>query len=76
MNSENPSLDGQEHFRATGRLLLAPPGVDLFRVRSLRWFLQAGLAGAAGLAASPWVNPQGRPIPVVPEGGKPIQELL
>jgi hypothetical protein len=23
-----------------------------------------------------WVNPEGRPIPIVTEGGKPIQELL
>jgi len=38
-----------QHLRGTHSTFLAPPA-DLFRVSSRRWFLQAGLAGLAGLA--------------------------
>ena len=26
--------------------------------------------------ASHWVNPQGRPVPILSEGGEPIRELV
>src|SRR5438270_6893403 len=39
-----------QHCVATRSAVLQPPGRDLIRVGSRRWFLQAGLAGVAGLS--------------------------
>src|SRR5438270_9247637 len=38
-----------QHCVATRSAVLQPPGRDLIRVGSRRWFLQTGLAGVAGL---------------------------
>ena len=50
-----------EHAAGMHALPFCPPGGDLVRVGSRRWFLQTGL---------------GRPIPIVTKGGQPIGELL
>src|SRR5438270_12713993 len=39
-----------QHCVATRSAVLQPPGRDLIRVGSRRWFLQTGLAGLAGLS--------------------------
>ena len=38
------------HDLEHGGALLQPPASDLIRVGSRRWFLQAGIAGLAGLS--------------------------
>ncbi|HMF11413.1 MAG TPA: DUF1501 domain-containing protein, partial [Gemmataceae bacterium] len=38
------------HDLEHGTALLQPPGTDLIRVGSRRWFLQTGIAGLAGLS--------------------------
>jgi hypothetical protein len=84
----NDAAHGARH-RSEG--IWQPPRGDLVRVGSptRRWFLQAGLTGFAGLSMAAtvfrhlridldaqWVTPQGRPIPVMLEGGRPIAELF
>jgi uncharacterized protein (DUF1501 family) len=50
MNLVLPARHGVEHRGAARRALLQPPGTDLIRVGSRRWFLQTGLAGLAGVS--------------------------
>lgn len=47
-----PSIEQHqgEHERGTAGSRLQPPGRDLLRVGSRRWFLQTGLAGLAGVS--------------------------
>jgi uncharacterized protein (DUF1501 family) len=53
MNLSNPPVRHDlEHAGASRRALLQPPSGDLIRVGSRRWFLQAGLAGLAGLSVA------------------------
>jgi uncharacterized protein (DUF1501 family) len=44
------SFEPVPHHRQHGSAFLQPPAADLIRVGSRRWFLQAGLAGLAGLS--------------------------
>src|SRR5438128_4946850 len=45
-----PPVRQDRHHQAHGRTTLQPAAADLIRVGSRRWFLQAGLAGLAGLS--------------------------
>jgi hypothetical protein len=49
-NSFRPGGHDAEHAGALCRSPLQPAASDLIRVGSRRWFLQAGLAGLAGLS--------------------------
>ena len=49
MIMSHQSHPGSHDLEHTGALL-QPPASDLIRVGSRRWFLQAGIAGLAGLS--------------------------
>src|SRR5579863_8670235 len=49
-----------DHRIAARRALLQPSGTDLIQIGSRRWFLQAGLAGIAGLSVPEMLRQQAK----------------
>ncbi len=60
-----------QHVQSARSNPMLPPADDLIRVGSRRWFRHLGIEMAAH-----WTNLQGRPTPIVTEGGEPIEELF
>ncbi|GAB4156219.1 MAG: DUF1501 domain-containing protein [Planctomycetaceae bacterium] len=52
----NPSLHSQQHVHAASFSPFGPQPNSLVTVGSRRWFLQLGVAGAAGLSLQPWAT--------------------
>jgi len=82
---------GRDHWTAVMSMVMAGGGLDHGQVVGSTDSRGGAIASAAvrpqDIAAttfrhlgidlsSHWINPRGRPIPIVPEGGRPIPELV